>query len=128
MIAEAVAGDAGSSAQDILDALLERERLGSTALGGGVAVPHARLPHLDRMIGAVAQFDPALDFEAVDSQPVHLAFVLFAPEEAGSDHLRALAKIARFFRDKSVVAALKNAETADAMHAVLVEHQASHAA
>ncbi len=127
-IAEAMADEVGATPEEILEALLERERLGSTALGDGVAVPHARLPDLDRMVGGLVQLDPALDFEAVDGKPVDLAFVLLAPEAAGSEHLRALAKVARIFRDKALVASLRAADNADAMQAVLVEHQASHAA
>lgn len=127
-IAERMAPSVGSPSSDILDALLEREKLGSTAFGGGVAVPHARLETLDTMMGALAILDEPLDFDAVDGGPVDLVFVLLAPEEAGSEHLRALAKVARFFRDKGVCSGLRGAETVEAMAAVLTEHQASHAA
>jgi len=127
-MAEAVSPAAGAPCQTILDALLEREKLGSTALGGGVAVPHARLDTLDGMMGCIARLDPPVDFEAIDGQPVDLVFMLLAPEHAGSAHLRALAKVARVFRERQVVAGLRGAADADAIYAVLAEHQASHAA
>ena len=110
----------------IFDVLLERERLGSTGVGQGIAIPHARLGELDRLFGLFARLDTPIPFDAVDDQPVDLIFLLLAPESAGADHLKALARISRLLRDKANCAKLRGADNADAMYAVLVEPTASH--
>lgn len=110
----------------IFDVLLERERLGSTGVGQGIAIPHARLAELDRVFGLFARLDSPISFDAVDDQPVDLIFLLLAPESAGADHLKALARISRLLRDKANCAKLRGADNADAMYAVLVEPTASH--
>ena len=110
---------AGVDEQRILEVLQERERLGSTGLGGGVAVPHARLPVLKSVLGVFAKLDPPLDFEAIDRQPVDLVFMLLAPEDAGADHLKALAQISRMFRDRRLVDKLRGTNNSDALYALL---------
>ena len=82
----------GQSERDILEILLQREKLGSTGVGNGVAIPHGKLPKLGRLFGLFARLDRAIDFEALDNQPVDLVFLLLAPEGAGADHLKALAR------------------------------------
>jgi PTS system nitrogen regulatory IIA component len=110
----------------VFDVLLERERLGSTAVGSGIAIPHARLAEIDSLFGMFARLEHAIDFDAVDDQPVDLMFLLLAPESAGADHLKALARISRLLRDKASCAKLRGADNADALYAVLVEPAASH--
>ena len=102
-----------------MEVLLERERLGSTGLGSGVAVPHARLPELNGVQGLFAKLDPPIDFDAIDRQPVDLVFMLLAPEDAGADHLKALAQISRMFRDRRLVDKLRGTNNSDALYALL---------
>jgi PTS system nitrogen regulatory IIA component len=122
VIAEIAARNLGLDAGDVLDALTEREQAGSTGLGHGVAVPHARLEGLTRMRGVFVRLDHAVEFESVDDQPVDLIFALFAPKEsAGVDHLRALARVSRILRQPDMRQQLRQARTADALHALLVQ-------
>lgn len=115
-----LAGDiTGLTERNIYDALQERERLGSTAPGGGVAVPHARMPGLSSIIGVFAQLDRPVPFDAPDDEPVDLLFVLLTPEAAGGDHLTALARISRILRDKRNCELLRAATTTDALYALL---------
>jgi PTS system nitrogen regulatory IIA component len=104
---------------DIFEALVEREGLGSTGVGRGVAIPHARLAGLDRMKAVFVRLDAPVAFDAVDEQPVDLLFALFAPENAGSDHLRALARVSRLLRSEKMRQQLRLARSADAIHAIL---------
>ena len=78
---------------------MQREKLGSTGVGNGIAIPHGKLPKLDKLFGLFARLDRPIDFEALDGQPVDLIFLLLAPEGAGADHLKALARVARLLRD-----------------------------
>jgi nitrogen PTS system EIIA component len=112
----------------VFDALLERERLGSTAVGDGIAIPHARIDGLDRIHGLFARADRGIEFDAVDGRPVDLIFLLLAPAAAGADHLKALARIARLFRDRGTCDRLRGCESADAIFALLTEPPASNAA
>jgi nitrogen PTS system EIIA component len=98
-IAEAGATLSGLPSRQVFDALLQRERLGSTGIGAGIAIPHAKFETLDRLHGLFFQLEKPIDFEALDSQPIDLAFVLLAPETAGADHLKGLARVARVLRD-----------------------------
>jgi PTS system nitrogen regulatory IIA component len=109
----------GLSEREIFDALIQREKLGSTAVGAGIAIPHGKLPKLDRIVGLFARLDRAIDFEALDGQPVDLIFVLLAPEGAGADHLNALARIARELRDPELAKKLRGATDPKAVYAVL---------
>ncbi len=114
--------------RDVFDALNERERLGSTALGRGVAAPHARLAGLETIHGVFMRLDKPIAFDALDDEPVDLIFALFAPEDAGADHLRALARVSRALRDPAVCAKLRSCADASSLYAVLTETVASRAA
>lgn len=109
----------GIADKRIYDALVERERLGTTGIGTGVAVPHCRLPELTRMFGVFARLERPVPFEAIDDQPVDLLFLLLAPGDAGSEHLRALARVSRLLRDKAMCEKLRGANSADALYALL---------
>lgn len=123
--AEAVYGIDGNVA---LDALLERESLGPTGVGHGVALPHARMDGLDSVAGVFMKLERPMDFESVDRQPVDLIFALFAPQDSGVDHLKALALISRTMRDASICAKLRANNDPATLHAVLTEGPASQAA
>ncbi len=117
-----------STRSAIFDTLLERERLGSTGIGSGTAVPHGRLPNLTRMFGLFARLEKPIPFEAVDDQPVDLVFLLLTPDTAGADHLKALARVSRLLRDRAMCAKLRGTDRADALYALLTDRTASHAA
>ena len=118
----------GLDARVVIDGLLAREKLGSTAMGSGVAIPHARIPGLERIVGLFARLDKPVDFEAADGQGVDLLFVLLAPEQAGADHLRALARVSRLMRVEQTRRKLRSSEGFEALHALLTEVSASRAA
>lgn len=118
----------GLSEREIFDVILQRERLGSTGVGNGIAIPHGKLPTLDRIVGVFARLDQPLDFEALDDQPVDLVFLLLAPEGAGADHLKALSRIARVLRDSDTVAKLRASDSASAIYTFLTQTEASNAA
>jgi nitrogen PTS system EIIA component len=109
----------GRSERDILEILQQREKLGSTGVGNGIAIPHGKLPKLDRLFGLFARLDRPIDFESLDGQPVDLVFLLLAPEAAGADHLKALARIARLLRDPDTAKKLRESRDAEAIYAVL---------
>ncbi|MEL6978079.1 MAG: PTS sugar transporter subunit IIA [Pseudomonadota bacterium] len=109
--------------RDIFAALLERERLGSTGMGRGVAIPHCRLPQVTSILGGLARLETPIDFEAVDREPVDLVYVLVAPEGAGSDHLKALARISRVLRDQAICQALRGARDEAALYAILSDQE-----
>lgn len=112
----------------VVDALQERETLGPTGVGHGVALPHARIEGLDRVVGLFVRLDRSLDFDAVDRQPVDLVFALFAPKDSGVEHLKALALVSRTMRDAGVCAKLRANSDPAALHAVLTEHRSTQAA
>ncbi len=114
--------------REIFDALLQRERLGSTGIGSGIAIPHGKFAGVKTLFGLFARLEKPIDFEALDAEPVDLVFVLLAPEGAGADHLRALARVARVFRDGETVRKLRATRDADALHALLTGGQSSQAA
>jgi PTS system nitrogen regulatory IIA component len=118
----------GQSEKAILEILLQREKLGSTGVGNGVAIPHGKLPKLSRLFGLFARLQRPIDFEALDNQPVDLIFLLLAPEAAGADHLKALARIARQLRDPEIARRLRESTDAEALHTVLAMPPASSAA
>jgi PTS system nitrogen regulatory IIA component len=120
-LAERAAGLTGVDEKAILEALVQREKLGSTGVGGGIAIPHARVVGLDRIVGMFAHLAHPVDFDALDDQPVDLVFLMLAPEAAGADHLKALARIARVLRDPLVVARLRGSFDHTALYAVLTE-------
>ncbi len=118
----------GLGEREIFETLLQRERLGSTGVGHGAAIPHGKLPKLARISGVFARMDKPIDFGALDGEPVDLVFVLLAPEGAGADHLKALAGIARVLRDQRTAKQLRGSRDAGALHAILTAPPASHAA
>lgn len=128
VIAEIAARHFHLDAGDVLEALSEREAAGSTGVGYGVAVPHARLPSLERMRAVFVRLDQPVDFGSVDDQPVDLLFALFAPKNAGAEHLRALARVSRLMRQADLREQLRNARTLDAVYALLVQDAARPAA
>jgi len=107
---------------------LQRERLGSTGVGNGIAIPHGKIASVRSIVGVFARLESPVDFEALDDQPVDLVFLLLAPEGAGADHLKALSRIARVLRDQDLVAKLRATDSASAIYAFLNEEQASNAA
>ncbi len=109
----------------IFETLLTREKLGSTGLGQGIAIPHGRMAGLNRVYGLFARLAAPIAFDSVDGNPVDLVFVLLAPEHAGADHLTALARISRILRDPMTVAKLRGTETAEGLYAILTEPMAT---
>lgn len=114
--------------RQVFDVVLERERLGTTGIGGGIAIPHGKIPGLDRLYGFFARVETPVDFDAVDGEPVDLVFMLLAPEGAGADHLKALAKVSRVLRDRVMCEKLRGSRNADALYALLTESATPHAA
>ncbi|HKT16433.1 MAG TPA: PTS IIA-like nitrogen regulatory protein PtsN [Stellaceae bacterium] len=118
----------GEDEYKVFEILLEREQLGTTGIGGGTAVPHGRLPELAQPMGLFARLEKPVDFDAIDSQPVDLVFLLLTPSDAGANHLKALARISRLMRDRAMCAKLRGTESADAIYALLTDRATSHAA
>ncbi|SLN34237.1 PTS sugar transporter subunit IIA [Pseudooctadecabacter jejudonensis] len=112
----------------VVDALMEREGLGPTGVGHGVALPHARLPGLTKVCGLFLRLKKAIDFDSVDRQPVDLAFALFAPEDAGVEHLKALALVSRTLRDENICTKLRANEDPATIYTILTEASAAQAA
>jgi nitrogen PTS system EIIA component len=109
----------GQNERTIFEILTQREKLGSTGIGNGIAIPHGKLPKLERLFGMFARLDRPIDFEALDGQPVDLVFLLLAPEPAGADHLKALARVARLMRTPDTAKMLRDSRDAEAIYAVL---------
>ena len=120
-LAGIAAKQTGIDARIVFDALLERERLGTTGVGRGVALPHTRLAGLDKIFCAFVKSEP-IGFDAVDGKPVDLVFLLLAPEESGADHLKALAKLSRILRDEAAAEELRSAKTADNIYALIAKY------
>ncbi|WP_299391089.1 PTS IIA-like nitrogen regulatory protein PtsN [Pelagibius sp.] len=118
----------GQPERAVFEVLIERERLGTTGVGHGIGIPHGKLPELERLYGLFARLENPIDFDAIDEQPVDLIFVLLAPETAGADHLKALARVSRLFRDRAICDKLRGTDNADAIYALLTQGAASHAA
>jgi PTS system nitrogen regulatory IIA component len=118
----------GRDDRDIFETLMQREKLGSTGVGHGVAIPHGKLAGLERLVGVFALLDKPIDFDSLDGEPVDVVFLLLAPESAGADHLKALARIARVLRDDETAAKLRAADDAAAMYTLLTENVRSDAA
>jgi nitrogen PTS system EIIA component len=113
------------SERAILEALQQRERLGSTGVGNGIAIPHGKLPKLNKLFGLFVRLEQPIDFDALDGQPVDLIFLLLAPESAGADHLKALARVARLLRNGEIARKLRESRDAQALYAVLAMPSAS---
>ena len=111
----------GQNERAILEILMQREKLGSTGVGNGVAIPHGKLPKLGRLFGLFARLERGIDFEALDGQPVDLIFLLLAPEAAGADHLKALARVSRLLRNQQTTEKLRAANNAEALYAILTD-------
>jgi PTS system nitrogen regulatory IIA component len=128
LLAEKASDVTGLPEREIFDTILQRERLGSTGVGNGIAIPHGKLPGIKAITGVFARLDHPVEFEALDDQPVDLVFLLLAPEGAGADHLKALSRIARVLRDSETVAKIRGTRDAAAIYAFLATAPASHAA
>lgn len=128
LLSERAAAISGIPEREVFDTILQRERLGSTGVGNGIAIPHGKLAGVKRIAGVFARLETPVDFESLDDQPVDLVFLLLAPEGAGADHLKALSRIARVLRDADTVAKIRGTRDAAAIHALLSDTQASHAA
>jgi len=115
----------GQNERAILEVLQQREKLGSTGVGHGIAIPHGKLSRLSKLFGLFARLERPIDFEALDGQPVDLVFLLLAPEGAGADHLKALARVARLLRDADVARKLRSSRDAETLYAVLAMPSAS---
>jgi nitrogen PTS system EIIA component len=128
-LAETASHISGLQERDIFDVLLQRERLGSTGLGQGVAIPHGKMAGLKKIVGVFGRLAEPIDFDSADGEQVDIVFLLLAPEGAGADHLKALARISRLLRDASAVQKLRSSKDATTLYAVLTQEEASsHAA
>jgi PTS system nitrogen regulatory IIA component len=127
-LAKRAAETTGLHERTIFEVLLERERLGTTGVGNGIAIPHGKLSGLDRLCGLFARLETPIDFDAIDDQPVDLIFLLLAPETAGADHLKALARVSRLLRERSTCEKLRGANQPEALYALLTEASTSRAA
>jgi len=125
----AVAGElVAADPRLIVARLTERERLGSTGFGGGVAIPHGKVEGIDHVVGVFARLAAPIDFQAIDDMPVDLVFLLLSPPDAGVEHLKALSRVSRRLRDAAFVAKLRGAASRDALYALFVEVGARDAA
>jgi PTS system nitrogen regulatory IIA component len=120
-LASRAAAMMGLDERKLFDRLLERERLGSTGIGGGIAIPHGRMSALSAPRGLFARLVNPIDFDSIDERPVDIVFLLVAPEGAGADHLKALARVSRLLRDRNLVEKLRATESADALYALLLD-------
>lgn len=120
-ISEHAGPRAGLPSRVIFDALLQRERLGSTGIGNGIAIPHGKFEGLTQLVGIFARLEKPIDFEALDGQPVDIVFVLLAPEGAGADHLKGLSKVARVLRNPAITAKIRTVREADVIHSILTQ-------
>jgi nitrogen PTS system EIIA component len=107
--------------QKVLDVLLDRERISTTAIGEGVAIPHGKLAGVDRVLGVFARSPKGVDFASLDGEPTHLFFALIAPENAAADHLKALARISRLLKDDAFRRRLHEAQTQQELYAIIAE-------
>jgi len=122
-LAKRAADITGQPERAIFDVLIERERLGTTGVGNGIAIPHGKLSTLNRVYGLFAKLERPIDYDAIDERPVDLMFLLLAPEQAGADHLKALAKVSRMLRDAETCQKLRGCTTADAVFALLTSSE-----
>jgi len=127
-LSEKAAEISGLPAREIFDALLHRERLGSTGIGEGIAIPHGKLAKVNKIFGVFARLERPIDFEALDGAPVDLIFLILTPESSGADHLKALACAARLLRDSSMVATLRTTRDAHALFSLMSQRSQPHAA
>lgn len=123
-LAKCAARVTGVNDRKIFETLLERERLGSTGVGSGIAIPHGKLSDFKRLYGVFARLERPVEFDSIDEQPVDLIFLLLAPEGAGADHLKALARVSRLLRDTSMCEKLRGTDTADGLYMILTQSEA----
>lgn len=124
-LAEGLSAHCSAEPRLIFDALLQREKLGSTGLGGGIAVPHGRLPSISRVHGLFARLATPVDFDSVDGEPVDIIFALISPDHAGADHLTALARVSRLLRDQKILSKLRGTRSKEGLYAIITEPPAS---
>ncbi|CAN5248036.1 PTS IIA-like nitrogen regulatory protein PtsN [soil metagenome] len=124
-LAHAASEFTGLPQHTILETLVRRETLGSTGLGQGIAIPHGKIRDLGQVFGLFARLAAPIDFDAVDNEPVDIVFLLLAPEHAGADHLKALARISRLLRDSETTKKLRGTDSAAGLYAILTEPRAS---
>ena len=127
-LARRAAAITGQPERAVFSVLMKRERLGTTGVGNGIAIPHGKLPNLDKLHGIFARLEHPIDFESIDDRPVDLIFLLLAPESSGADHLKALARVSRLLRDKGACEKLRGTDDSEALYALLVDTTASWAA
>lgn len=127
-IADAASKKCSWESHKIFEALLDREKLGSTGVGNGVAIPHAKLAGMEGIQGIFARLNKPVDYDAIDDEPVDIVFMLLAPEGSGADHLKALSRIARLLRDQTTLASIRNTTDADAIYSLLTTSQKANAA
>jgi PTS system nitrogen regulatory IIA component len=127
-LARHAAAALGLDQQNLLDALMERERLGTTGIGPGIAIPHARLAEVDHLVGLFARLDQPVDFESLDDLPSDLIFLLLAPDSADADSLKALARISRVLRDPTLRQRLRQERDRDSVYRMLTQKPECHAA
>lgn len=127
-LAKRAAQITGLHERAVFDVLLERERLGTTGVGNGIAIPHGKLADLTKLYGLFARLEKPIDFDSVDDQPVDLIFLLLVPEGAGADHLKALARVSRLLRDRAICEKLRGSDDSEALYALLTESATNNAA
>lgn len=128
MLAERAAELTELNSFEVFNTLIQRERLGSTGVGSGIAIPHGKLPNLRQTVSVFARLDEPIEFDSIDEEPVDIIMLLLAPETAGADHLKALARVSRLLREPGAVEKLRACRDRAAIYAVLTEKAASHAA
>jgi len=127
-LSKRIAVISGEHERAIFDVLMERERLGTTGVGHGIAIPHGKLASITRLYGFFARLETPIDFQAIDDQPVDLVFVLLAPETAGADHLKALARVSRLLRNDKACEKLRGTDSNEALFLLLTDQSALEAA
>lgn len=120
-LAKRAATATGVAERRIFEVLSERERLGTTGIGMGIAIPHGKMPEIERLFGLFARLERPIAFEAIDDQPVDLVFLLLVPTNAGADHLKALARVSRLLRDRATCKKLRGTDNTDALYALLTD-------
>ncbi len=127
-LAKKAAEISGEHERTVFEVLMERERLGTTGVGNGIAIPHGKIPSLDKLYGVFARIEDPVDFQAIDDQPVDLVFLLLAPEDAGADHLKALARVSRLLREASTCEKLRGTDNRESLFALLSDTTENQAA
>ena len=128
LIAEKAAEVSNCPAETVLSTISEREKLGSTAVGSGVAIPHGKIEGLDAVTGVLARLESPVDFDAMDERDVDIVFMLLAPADATAAHLKALAKVSRFLHDEEALASIRGADSEESVYAIATSDKRDHAA